>query len=336
MNKSSPAVGNDSAHSITRQNKLIACYIGDTRLRLYLHNQITGAIILGSKSNYRVVFQSLGGLIRLVSGNLSIVLWLAVFGSSGALAEARKVFVISHRGGMGHYPQGSLAAIKHSLEIGVDFIELDVRMSADGIPVIYHDKTINAQLCRCADNSPLPNSLQVSKIPYAEILRFLCGGNGNSHFPEQVPTTERIHSLDAILAYIVAHDQTVHLMLELKPIERKRGRTFVQTVLQTLHKYGISARTNIQSRHPQYVQMVNKIAEQLGIPLLKGYTALPMQLPFKLGRFSKILPYLFKHREIIYFTANDHKQWEKLLNIGATGIITDYPQKLQRYLASQP
>lgn len=269
--------------------------------------------------------------------NLSIILWLTtvVFVGSEVLAKARKVFVISHRGGMGYYPQGSFAAIKHSLEIGVDFIELDVRMSADDIPVIYHDKTINARLCRCKDNSPPPNSLHVSKIAYAEILGFYCGGIGNQKFPEQVPTTETIHSLDEILAFIVARDKNVHLMLELKPIERKRGRTYVRKVLETLRRYSIAARTNIQSRHPQYMKMVYKTADRLGIELLKGYTALPMQLPFGLGYFSKVLPHLLKDREIIYFTANEPKQWDKLLASGATGIITDYPLKLQQYLADR-
>ena len=269
-------------------------------------------------------------------GYISVILWLTVFVGSDLLAKTRGVFVVSHRGGMGHYPQGSFAAIEHSLNIGVDFVELDLRMSADNIPIIYHDKAISPRLCRCNKNRPPRNSLHVSKMPYTEILRFLCGGSGNSDFPEQTPVAERIHSLDEILAYIVARSQGVKLMLELKPIERGRGRTFVHNVLKTLHKYDMSGRVNIQSRHPQYVQMVSKTAEQLGIELIKGYTALPMQLPFMLGYFKKILPYILENQKVIYFTANNPKQWDELLMSGATGIITDYPQQLQQYLSNLP
>lgn len=276
------------------------------------------------------------GLVGLIN-SLSMALWFLVssFISTELLAKTKRVAVISHRGGMGNYPQGSFAAIDHSLAIGVDVIELDVRMSFDAIPIIYHDSEVNTRLCRYESRTEQPASLRIDELSYAEIQRFRCGGNGNAKFPNQIPATERIHSLDIMLAHIVSYDQQVQLMLELKPIKRKRGRTFINRVLQTLHKHDMAARTNIQSRHPQYLRIVDQTADQLGIELLKGYTALPMQLSLKIGHLRRWLPYLFRG-ELVYFTANDPEQWDKLLKSGATGIITDYPDKLQQYLAEQP
>jgi glycerophosphoryl diester phosphodiesterase len=51
----------------------------------------------------------------------------------------RRVAVIAHRGASGETPENTLAAFRRALEIGVDGVELDVHLSADGEPVVIHD-----------------------------------------------------------------------------------------------------------------------------------------------------------------------------------------------------
>lgn len=55
------------------------------------------------------------------------------------------VMVGAHRaGGFVHgLPENSLSAIKNSLELGVDIIEIDVRITADNQIVVIHDKTLD-------------------------------------------------------------------------------------------------------------------------------------------------------------------------------------------------
>jgi glycerophosphoryl diester phosphodiesterase len=50
--------------------------------------------------------------------------------------------VISHRTHMGTHPENSLAGIAAALAEGVDGIEIDVRASADGVPLLLHDATL--------------------------------------------------------------------------------------------------------------------------------------------------------------------------------------------------
>src|SRR5438067_277003 len=47
----------------------------------------------------------------------------------------------AHRGGVVtvELPEGSLGAVRAALERGYDLLELDVRESADGVPVAHHD-----------------------------------------------------------------------------------------------------------------------------------------------------------------------------------------------------
>jgi glycerophosphoryl diester phosphodiesterase len=56
--------------------------------------------------------------------------------------EQRHVLHIGHRGASAHAPENTLAAIRKAAELGAHMVELDVRMSADSVPVLAHDATI--------------------------------------------------------------------------------------------------------------------------------------------------------------------------------------------------
>lgn len=50
---------------------------------------------------------------------------------------------LAHRGDWRHAPENTLAALQAALAIpGCDGVEFDVRLSADGVPVLYHDETL--------------------------------------------------------------------------------------------------------------------------------------------------------------------------------------------------
>jgi len=53
------------------------------------------------------------------------------------------VMVAAHRAAHNGYPENSISAIKHTIELGVDIVELDVKTTKDGIPVLMHDGTID-------------------------------------------------------------------------------------------------------------------------------------------------------------------------------------------------
>jgi glycerophosphoryl diester phosphodiesterase len=50
---------------------------------------------------------------------------------------------LAHRGDWRHAPENTLAALHAALAVpGCDGVEFDVRLSADGVPVLYHDETL--------------------------------------------------------------------------------------------------------------------------------------------------------------------------------------------------
>ncbi|MBO1074483.1 glycerophosphodiester phosphodiesterase [Roseomonas marmotae] len=50
--------------------------------------------------------------------------------------------IVSHRGGALLWPENSLEAFRNSLALPVEQVECDVRLSADGVPVVIHDHTV--------------------------------------------------------------------------------------------------------------------------------------------------------------------------------------------------
>lgn len=82
---------------------------------------------------------------------------------------------IGHRGAAGHAPENTVGAIHKGIALGVDFIEIDVRRTADSALVILHDETVN----RTTDGKG-----RVDRLSLQEIKTF-SAGNG-----ETIPTLE--------------------------------------------------------------------------------------------------------------------------------------------------
>ena len=53
--------------------------------------------------------------------------------------------VIAHRGASAYYPENTMAAFRAAVELGAAMIELDILLSSDGVPVVFHDIMLNAR-----------------------------------------------------------------------------------------------------------------------------------------------------------------------------------------------
>ena len=51
--------------------------------------------------------------------------------------------IVGHRGACGYAPENTLESIRTAAEMGVAWVELDVKLSRDGVPVIFHDDTLD-------------------------------------------------------------------------------------------------------------------------------------------------------------------------------------------------
>lgn len=79
--------------------------------------------------------------------------------------------IIAHRGNAAEFPENTLQALASAVELGIRYVELDVQLTADKVPVAFHD----SELERVADREGSVHDLtwaQLSELPVGEIKRF--------------------------------------------------------------------------------------------------------------------------------------------------------------------
>ena len=95
---------------------------------------------------------------------------------------AHRPLLVAHRGGAGHRPENTLAAIEHALELGTEVIEVDVRCSADLQLVLLHDDSLD----RTTNGSG-----EASDFSAKHLAGLDAGSHFGPHFADQgVPTLE--------------------------------------------------------------------------------------------------------------------------------------------------
>ena len=57
--------------------------------------------------------------------------------------DTTAVFVVAHRGDWRYAPENSIAAIEHSIAVGVDVVELDLQLTRDSVLIVMHDATLD-------------------------------------------------------------------------------------------------------------------------------------------------------------------------------------------------
>jgi glycerophosphoryl diester phosphodiesterase len=101
--------------------------------------------------------------------------------------------VIGHRGARAHAPENTLAGFREAARLGCTWIEFDVRLTGDGVPVICHD----SRLRRTTDGHGI-----VSRLPLKMVQAYDAGGG------EPVPTLD-----DAL---VLAGDLNLGVNIEIK------------------------------------------------------------------------------------------------------------------------
>ena len=84
---------------------------------------------------------------------------------AAAAAQTRHVVAIAHRGEHLHHPENTMPAFQEAIRLGADYIEVDVRTTADGKLVLSHDGTVD----RCTNGHG-----EVAKMTFEEIRGARC------------------------------------------------------------------------------------------------------------------------------------------------------------------
>lgn len=170
-----------------------------------------------------------------------------------------------HRGARGLRPENTLPAFAHALEVGVDALELDVTLSADGVVVATHDPHISPFTCRDTaphgpDDPHFPYvGRPVSRLTLGMLKTLDCGvvrpgGEPDKFAHTQVPVPgARMPTLAEVAKLLRRYGaHTVRLTVELKTDPSGTHETpdpaeLTARVAETLAAHDLTDRVTVQS-----------------------------------------------------------------------------------------
>ena len=182
----------------------------------------------------------------------------------------------AHRGGRALLPENTLPAFANALSMGVDTLELDVGVTADGEVVVSHERRLNPDLARSADGAYIaPPGASLVKLRLGEVRTYDVGqirpdSAYAKQFPDQraVPGT-RIPALRELFALVRKSGNTrVRFNIETKidpnhPDETLDPQAFVTKLLGLIEAEKFSDRVMIQSFDWRTLQLVQQQAPEI-------------------------------------------------------------------------
>lgn len=237
--------------------------------------------------------------------------------------EERQPLAIAHRGGALLAPENTLAAFGMSTALGVRYLESDIRLTADGELICFHDETLD----RCTTATG-----RVSAHTFADLRARV-----------RVSGTEPIPTLREALEEFPDACFTVDLKdrAAIAPMARLlQRRDFAERVCVAgawdgwLHQLASQAphvRTSLGWRSLTTLISASKAGLQPPASVVTGRFA---HVPVQLGRLPIHSAALVRraHRlgvRVVVWTVDEPGQMRELLDMGVDGIITDRPDVLR-------
>jgi len=218
--------------------------------------------------------------------------------------------IVGHRGAMGLAPANTLQSIKKALEYNVDEIELDVRVTKDKIPILFHDYKLKDQN---------ENSLIIKNTTLAELLQ---------HKADITTLSEAMT--------VLANNKT-RLLLDIKPKEDlKPIKLIINSQLAngwdsqnlSISSFSYTLLKQIKTTLPNVQLVVNEP--------WSGVRAHYRAKRLKTNRMNMkqiwlwsvyVKPSAKRGYKIYAYPLNNPSRANKMADYGLAGVITDYPNR---------
>ncbi len=196
---------------------------------------------------------------------------------AGPEASVKRITVIGHRGAAGLAPENTLSAFARACEIGVDAVEFDVLLTADGEAVVYHDFNLKPEITRTPDGKwiedaslPAVIDLTLAELKTYDVGRLKPHTRYARRYPEQKAVDgQRIPALREVISFYTQQCQKpIELWIEIKttpekPLLTPAPKIVSERVVKILREEEISDRVRILSFDWRNLVHVQKIAPDI-------------------------------------------------------------------------
>lgn len=226
--------------------------------------------------------------------------------------------IIGHRGASAAAPENTLAAFALALEETADGIELDVQLSADGVPVVMHDSTVD----RTTNGFG-----RVADLTLAELRRLVVAGQ------HPVPTLDEVFE---------TFGRRTLYNVELKGLGLSDGG-LAAAVARAIEGHQVAEHVLISSFNPLTVRQARRhlsravpvahLRERRSTRLFHRFVRAEADHPAHTLVDEALMEWARRRGlRVNVWTVDDAAEADRLLRLGVHGIITNRPGDLRRSL----
>lgn len=240
-----------------------------------------------------------------------------------SIKESRKfiinigdVVTVAHRGLSGVYTENTMLAYKGAKRVGFDIVETDVQFTSDGVPVLFHDETLDSKTNSTGKIIDKTYS-QVQSIYYTDPL-----------YPNL-----KLTLFEDFVKWCKANN--IRSFIELTPIQNW-DKSHVQKVLDIIYKYDYQESCLLTCFYYDKLNYVREIDSEieLGINCLNGITTddINKAIEYKYCHVSTEQSYLSKsivdnahmnNIAVCTWTINNYVDMDKVKSYGVNGFVSN-------------
>jgi glycerophosphoryl diester phosphodiesterase len=228
-------------------------------------------------------------------------------------AVTTRPLIIAHRGFSGRYPENTLASVRAAIQLGVEFVEIDVQETADGELIVFHDYGLR-RLCGVRG--------RVREKTLADIRRL----------NPQVPTLQQVLQMCRGKARV---------LIEIKRADPREVAAVVgETRMEReviVFSLSIRRMKEFAAVNPQ-IPRFGLVARRLPLAMarLKAVGIQGIGLSRRLVRSERVVRRIHKRGwKLFVWTVNRATEMKKLAGWGVDGLITNYPDVAKSCLAER-
>ena len=226
-------------------------------------------------------------------------------------ADLHSADAVAHRGASGYYPENTLEAFRHTKDYGVTQVELDVRKTADGQLVVFHDATIRID----------GQSRRIDSLTYAEL---------KAAKPDVCLLNEALAVIDECGLYAHVEIKDYSITAEVTECVKASGVSdkadylcFDSTVLRNVSAIDPNARLTYIISSRDKLALVRKNPASL-----QGFTTISIQ--YKLITADIVREMHLQGKKVTAWTVDNPKDISRLRKMGVDCIVTNYPDRAAR------
>ncbi|XP_053219562.1 lysophospholipase D GDPD3 [Podarcis raffonei] len=271
---------------------------------------------------------------------------------------------VSHRGGAGEEIENTLGAFSHALTQRTNLLELDCHMTRDGVVVVSHDDNLERQT---GHNIKISETDYKDLPPYKDSLEVTFSPGRYSHGKDhRIPRLEEVfQKFPGVPVNVEIKEDSDELIRKVADLVREYNRSHI-TIWAAFEGKVLKKCCAANTEMP-YIFSIKRgimilLLYYIGIlpfvPLKETFLEFPLPsimnrtyFPVKKGWFGALVAKfahrmtmrrkLFKHLEdrgiqVLLWVLNEDKYFEEAFSYGVSGVMTDYPTLLRKYLDAHP